>query len=585
LEVGYGVSGRANALRMELPSHEADLVSRLEGARSRIEQRFLDGGVVLLSVLDLLNRLVGALENLSSSLGEETAKATTGQLDGTAGQLTALPGIEEARQQRLASVALTEKSLGGYIADMQETLRYLRTFATTAKITGAAIPDFAGFAEEILERIQFGTSQVNALSAKINTLGTTIGAATTGGGDALARYQRSVPEIVSNLARNSGQLASQRRHLVELAEKVGKLARAIQTKVATTLSAMQIGDITRQRIEHCQSAFAILDAYLLSGEAASLDQDARERLTGLVRHLVHDQLNEIARDFDRDCTTVVKTIMSFNSDINGLLSLHGEMEPRDGKSADRAMRVLETDIVAARAVVRDIELAADKANTLGLGTISTVRELLDGVETIKLVRTDIQYMALNTNLRCSRLGEDGRAINVVTAELRTFSGMLDDTAQRILEALQSLEADAGKLGDASAMTSAGGSLDARLEEVLEKIHSAGDRMEEDMAALRACSEDISAKASTSIAKLDFKAELGDVLIDCASRAGELTGPAIPDTFGLDDALAEIGGKIAKTYTMVSEREIHARIFGVSIESPQAPAAAASDDDLFDDALF
>ena len=580
LKVGYGVSGTASAVRIERQTAEAELVFRLEGARSRIEQRFLDGGVVLLAVLDVLNRLVASLENLSQSLDDEAAEATIGRLVATVDQLTALPAIEETRQQRLAGVAVTEKSLGTHIADMQETLRYLRTFATTAKITGAAIPDFSGFAEEILERIHFGTGEVNALGARIGTLGGVIDAASAGGGEALERFRRSVPDIAGNLSRNAADLTAQRRHLSQLAGKVGSSARLVQTKVATTLSSMQIGDITRQRIEHCQSAFTFLEEYLAS---AALDGEAGGRLTALVRHLVRDQLVEIARDFERECRTVVGTIRSFGADIDALMALYGDMDAGDGHSADRAMRMLEADIDAARAVVRDIEQAAGKANALGSSTVETVRELLKGVRTIQLVRTDIHYMALNTNLRCSKLGEEGRAINVVTAELRSFSAQLDETAERILAALQSLEDDAGKLGAAG--NAADGSLDARLEEVLDHIRRAGDRMEEDMSALRDCSADISAKAGRTIADLDFNAELGDVLADCAASVGDLIGPALPDTAGLEEALADLGGRIARTYTMVSEREVHARVFGTVVEMPAAPAAARSDEDLFDDALF
>jgi hypothetical protein len=578
--MGYGVSGTASAVRVERQTTETELVTRLEGARSRIEQRFLDGGVVLLAVLDVLNRLVASLENLSRSLDDETAEATIGRLVATVDQLTALPALEETRQQRLADVAVTEKSLGTYIADMQETLRYLRTFATTAKITGAAIPDFSGFAEEILERIQFGTREVNALGAKIGTLGSVIDAASAGGGDALERFRRSVPDIAGNLSRNAADLTAQRRHLSQLAGKVGTSARLVQTKVATTLSSMQIGDITRQRIEHCQSAFAFLEEHLA---ATSLDGEASGRLTALVRHLVRDQLIEIARDFERECKTVVGTIRSFGADIDVLMGLYGDMSAANGHSADRAMRTLEADIDAARAVVRDIEQAADKANALGSSTVETVQELLKGVRTIQLVRTDIHYMALNTNLRCSKLGEEGRAINVVTAELRTFSAQLDETAERILTALRSLEGDAGKLGEAG--NAAGGSLDAHLEEVLDHIRRAGDRMEEDMAALRDCGADISAKAGRTIAELDFNADLGDVLADCAASAGSLIDHALPDIAGLEEAVSELGSRIARVYTMASEREVHARVFGGSIDAPAVAAPAQSDEDLFDDALF
>ncbi|MCF3638627.1 chemotaxis protein [Rhizobium sp. TRM95111] len=563
---------------------EETLADRLEGARSRIEQRFLDGGAVLLSVLDVLNRLVASLERLSGSLDEDAARDTIERLAETVRQISALPAVETNRQTRLVAISATGQTLAGHVAAMQETLRYLRTFATTAKIAGAGIPDFAGFAEEIIERIQFGTGEVNALSARITGLGTTIGVAAGRGGQTLARYETSVPPIVASLTRNADELTRERRQFSDLAEKVAQMARKVQMKVATTLSALQIGDITRQRIEHCQSAFALTDTFFTGPDGSAVGAADRARISLLVDHLVYAQLTETSRHFERECTTVVATIRGFANDIGQLLDLYGTMAPAgDAPSGDSGLRRLEADIAAARHVVGGIEQAAEDANRLSRETTATVRELLQGVETIKLVRTDIQYMALNTNLRCSKLGEDGRAINVVTAELRTFSAMLDDTAEKILEALKVLDVDAGALGEATASGEL--SLDGRLEDALATVHAAGDRMEADLADLHASGGDVAAKVAGAVATLDFKAELGDVLADCAALARPATAAA-PDGRGIEEALAVLGPRIAATYTMMSEREIHGRLFGVDLAAAApAPAAAQSDEDLFEDALF
>lgn len=564
---------------------ETELFRCLEGARSRIEQRFLDGGAVLLSVVDVLSELVSSLENLTTSLDETTAEVTIGQLRETIEQLSVLPAIEARRQERLTRVAETERSLGTHVADMQETLRYLRTFATTAKITGAGIQDFAGFAGEIIERIQFGRVQVDRLSDNIVTLGSTLRIASQRGGETLEEYRHSVPAIVERLSRNMSELMAHRRHLAGLAEKVGGLARTIQTKVGTTLSAMQIGDITRQRIEHCQSAFDILAGYLDAPEGRALSADDRTRLSLAVRHLVASQLRQIVADFDRESATIVSTIVGFNADIAELLALYAEMEPGDGAAGNSVIRVLEADVATARQVVTSIEAAAGKANELSLGTLATVRELVEAIEVIKLVRTDIQYMALNTNLRCSKLGEEGRAINVVTAELRGFSSTLDETAQKILEALQTLQAEAERLGEIGTDMPTDGTLDGRLEAAVSSIRDVGNRMEADMEALGTRSRDVANKVTASMARLDYKADLGDVLSRCAEEAAELAWAPLPASDPLDIVLSDVGGRIAKLYTMASERDVHARIF------PSAPAAAnpaetqASDDDLFEAALF
>ncbi|UIY29648.1 hypothetical protein LZK73_01560 [Neorhizobium galegae] len=132
------------------------------------------------------------------------------------------------------------------------------------------------------------------------------------------------------------------------------------------------------------------------------------------------------------------------------------------------------------------------------------------------MRTDIHYMALNTNLRCGKIGEEGRAINVVTAELRNFAAVLDETAEKILIELQTLEIAANKLTSAHGEESEQ-SLDQRLENALENIRSVGDRMDAQMSALGDQSRTAVGEMDISLARLNFNAELGEVLRSCANE--------------------------------------------------------------------
>jgi len=47
----------------------------LETARSQVEQRFLEGGTVLLSVMDVLNRLLNSLDSITKALDNEGSRA------------------------------------------------------------------------------------------------------------------------------------------------------------------------------------------------------------------------------------------------------------------------------------------------------------------------------------------------------------------------------------------------------------------------------------------------------------------------------------------------------------------------------
>jgi hypothetical protein len=554
----------------------------MEVARSRIEERFLDGGAALLSILDVLNKLVASLDHATGSLDEETANATMNELQNTVVRLSELSGIESARQDRFLDIAGAEQNLRPHVDDMQETLRYLRTFAVTAKITGAGIADFSGFAEEILQRIQDGTRQVDDFAQKLGYLGAGLGPIRIKGQKIIQSYDQTIPQIVAGLSSGVEEIGKQRRMLMQRADSVRAIAKGIQGKLASTLSAMQIGDITRQRIEHCQSSLQLLQEYLQSPEAADLSGMQRETLSGTIRELVAAQLGQSIDDFERDTAKIVQTVASFRADLAEIDSLRRAMAQAENAGGDNAMRRLEAGVGAARSAVCEIEDVAREATDLSRATADTVGELVKGIGIVQLVRTDIHYMALNTNLRCSKIGEEGRAINVVTVELRNFAAVLDQTADKILAELQTLENAAIKLNEVKD-DSEGSSLDQRLENAMASIRAVGDRMDAEMDALSRQSENAVGDMDRSLARLDFKAELGDVLRTCADDFAS-EGSA-GDMSGLEQAIAELGTRIGRLYTMVSERELHAQLLGTPAPVEAAVVAAVLSDEDIDDALF
>lgn len=556
-------------------------MGRLEEARTRIEQRFLDGGGVLLSILDILNRMVGSLDALTGSLDEGVAAETTAELKATIAALSALAGAEATRQDGFHEISDSERLLRPHVARMQETLRYLRTFAVTAKITGAGIADFAGFAEEILERIQQGAEQVNGLADKLTELGRSLGPVMAKGSATVQRYGQMIPEIVTNLDHGVDQINLHRQQLNERAEQVKAIARGIQTKLASTLSAMQIGDITRQRVEHCQTTFTILEDYFSSPESAGLTQDARARLERLIRHLVYSQLCEIRADFQRDTAKIVQTISSFRVELGEITAIQQQMGGRDSEGAG-SLRDLQCGIQQAREAVTEIEAVAAEASGMTQQTLSTIEALLSDIGIVRVIRGDIHYMALNTNLRCGKIGEEGKAINVVTAELRIFAGHLDEAAEQILAQLKVLEAAARRLISEKADDLEDHSLNERLERALSRISATSAAMEADLDRLRAEGASGVSDMNQALTRLDFQADLGETLERCADDLADSQNGSISFD-GLGDAIAVIGPRINKIYTMASERELHAEILGT--ERPEeAPLTVLSDDDL-DAALF
>ncbi|MBX5107305.1 chemotaxis protein [Rhizobium lentis] len=558
----------------------------LESARSQVEERFLEGGSVLLSVMDVLNRLLNSLESVAKALDSTEASDTSADLRATVESLTALPATEENRQQALIALAQTGRELRKHVADMQETMRYLRTFAVTVKITGAGLAEFAGFAQEILERIYSGTDEVNRFAAHLDSLEKEVKLAASFGANVSKSYADTVPAVAGALRDDAAKIAEHRKNLGVLAREVGVIARAVQSKVSSTLSALQIGDITRQRIEHVQATFSLLEDFLAGEDGAMLDAGARQRLQNVVHHLTAAQINDMCVNFQRESANVVKTIGSFDHDMREILRLRDQMGTESGEAGGNFMRALESSVSAAHEIVKQVDTASRQADQVSHSTIGTAAKLSEAIANIRAVKTDIHYMALNTNLCCSRLGEEGKSINVVTAELRVFAGKLDESADAIVNGLPALEAAAGRVAPA-AHTGSGG-LGESLTSAVGNIRSAANVMENELKVLAENGREVATKIGLLIGKLDFQHELGDVLAHCADALEGVAGTDVADISDLADTIAPLDRKIFKLYTMVQERSIHRDIIPAIEEGSPVPAESTktgNDEDLFAEALF
>ncbi|WP_184694950.1 MULTISPECIES: chemotaxis protein [Rhizobium] len=563
-----------------------DIGRTLESARGRVEERFLEGGTVLLSVMDVLNRLLNSLESVTAALDNGESSDTGADLRATVESLTALPVTEENRQQALVSLAQTGRELRKHVSDMQETMRYLRTFAVTVKITGAGLAEFAGFAQEILERIYSGTDEVNRFATHLDSLDKEVKLAASFGASVSKGYADTVPAVAAALRDDAAKIAEHRKHLGVVAREVGAIARGVQSKVASTLSALQIGDITRQRIEHVQATLSLLEEFFAGEEGAKLDAGARKRLQNVIHHLTAAQMSDMCANFQRDSENVVKTIASFDHDMREILKLRDQMSGASGEAGGNFMRALESSVSAAHEIVKQVDTASRQADQVSQSTIGTAAKLSEAIANIRAVKTDIHYMALNTNLRCSRLGEEGRSINVVTAELRIFAGKLDESADAIVTGLPALEAAAGRVAPAADVGTGG--LGESLTSAVGNIRSAADMMENELKVLAENGREVATKISLLIGKLDFQRDLGEVFARCADLLESVAGTEVADISDLTDAIAPLDRKIFKHYTMVQERSIHRDIIPACEDSTPAPAEtvrAENDEDLFADALF
>ena len=552
----------------------AIIAERLEQARTSLEARFLEGGEVLTHTLDSIGDMIGALDRVTSSLGKDTVDGTVADLSGTAAQIDALPAHQQERQGRMMRLANASAALQGDVDAMVETLRYLRTFAITAKVTAAGDLDFSHFADEMLERINFGCDTVNAFVDQLRALNDHLRTAVSNGREVDAQYRRVVPEVTRNLATDAARMGTYHGEVRRVTDDLAGLVREVQSKVARILSSLQIGDITRQRVEHVQA-----------GLDAEGDANARAALTALQSL----QMSDILDEFQAGTAVVTTSLGGLAANVKEIVALGRQARGGSEGSSDGFLRALERSVARARELAGGIETARRKADELSSSTAETARRLIDSVDAIRTIRAEIQYMSINTSLRCSRMGEAGKPMNVVALELRVFADQMERVADRLVAGLHRLSEVADAL--VAGHDDAPDSICDRLDKALVTIEGAGANMETDLKDLSARGDLVARAVGSSVSKLDFARELGDVLEECAYALAQLAADlGEADADFAEPSLQERAELHFRIYTMARERTIHRSLFTAPDATADAAvvvtaAASANADADLDDVLF
>lgn len=566
--------------------YRSELIAKLSQAHSRIEVAFVEGGATLVAVMEIVSSLIDALSHFTGTLDRQRSSGALGGLDGVIAELAALPSLVESRQVSLSDIAGLCSSAYAHVDDMRETFRYLKVFAITVKINGAGLAEFAEFADEIRQRIDVGAQEIGSFAADLGKMRDTLTGATQLSGTIKEHFQSTVPGIAASLKEQSKLLAEQDRRMKALAEEVKTVATGVQRKIGSALSALQIGDITRQRIEHVKTAFDLCDEHLASSAGRSLSDAERDALELAIAELAAAQLDEMVADFRAQSATIFNTISSFTTDAASILQIREHLQDFQGSSDQNILARMAGQIGAAKALAGDVEERAEDSNALASSITTAVRSLITSIETIRSIKTDIHYMALNSNLRCSRLGDAGRSVNVVSGELRTFAGNLETPADEVVGAMRKVETAAEAL--ASGVGEGLPTISQPLEDLLQAISSASKEMDSSLGTLFVEGDAVFGRITAAVRTLDFESNLGTVLDQCLADADGLLqdyqgGVALPDS------VEPLAARIHAVYTMVQERDIHRRIFpGFAVAAKAAPAAVAqfeSDEDLFEDALF
>lgn len=558
----------------------AALAEGLEAARREIETRFTQAGEVLAEAVEGIGSLTATLEEISQSLSPAATAATMQQVGDAAAQLLALPARQAARRGHIAALSARQAALAAQVDDMRRSLAYMRAFTLSIKIAGGGIRNadagFHVFAQEIYMRVGAGQAEVDALAENLGQLKPALAKAASEAATLDQRCTDMIPAVPDELLASVAVMGEHQAKVARAMEEIAALARDIRQNVGRMLGALQIGDITRQRVEHVQTGLNLLRSL---DPAASGPETANIRAA--VCAVLAAQCASIVEDFDREVAALDAGLSALARDAGALLNLRALTYGENADVKGGFLHTLEQKVSAAVKLVAEIEKAENLALETGRQAAAAVRDLSVRLTEVQRMKTDVLCMALNTALKASRMGDEGRPLAIIAAELRTHAGYLESGANICVTSLRTLLDTADVMVAGQAEAEAG----ASLLDAVERISAASHKAEGDVGSLASRGEAVLRLFTRSAASFGFQRDIGERLSRAMRELAAQTMAAEPCPAAAARLLAELFDRLGAVYTMAREREIQAAIAErLNLDAAPQLARASAEDDV-EDALF
>lgn len=546
------------AVRHEPPF--AGVAARLEKARTAIEERFLAGGAALMAVREIVGELLTALEGIASALGDDHARLTTQRLNQAVAELRQRVETERRRQAELSEIVAAGTSLTPLIRDMRDVLRHLGICAIETRIAGAGIGEFLSFADDIANFVRVSDQEVARFVSLVRDISERLSSVHADTGRSVAQVGETLPAVSTTLVEAVDTIDQRSRQLEKVAERAAALVRNVQGKVGTVLSALQVGDATRQRIEHIQSGMDLVE------ELAHGSPDG-EMLVAAGHRLFTALLEALQHDFDQQTRHIVATIRSLSGDAAAILSLHDTLGRADRAGGVDPMQAVEAGIAATRQLMSGIDAAQKRSSEARDATGRLASQLLDdagSIGNLRNVRDDIRCLAINASLRCARLGVRGRAVGAIAGEINAVGDRLGHTAEQVLDHLERIRLQVGRAFEEPEQSDIAGELD----EVAQILRTVNTTTEDHVEVIRRQGGTVQDRIGRIAQDLDFGATLGETLSDCV-RALRATS----STLSFDEhnpLIAQFTERQIGRYTMAAERDLHRSVLHGVISSTSLP---------------
>lgn len=592
------------------PYHEIDDVARsLKSIAASTDERFVEIGKRLAPAIGILEGITGAFEALSAKLSSDDMINATRDLTQAASHVSRMADSLRGQRSVITNLKGEMVAISGNLSHMRQTVTLVDILAKNGKIQAASIDrteiDFSVFTKEVDRMVKLARESLEGLNQDLGHLDQELNAASVSHDEFEKHQVEAIGNIPKWLAESVESAAAHGRRAAEAATTVREKSWQVGQKVGAAVVALQIGDTTRQRIEHVEEALGLLRSFLApsangKGEKdewwRSLSDNEQKFAIAEVCRLQAAQLTHAGQEFETEITQIILALKGLAADARTILKLSNEAYGASDQRRSTFLVELEENVRRALDLLRGFHVAHDHANRFAGSVLDAVMRSSEHIGTVRSLEVDLRLLGLNMTLKCNRLGEAGRALSTIAQELRDCADRTTEDARIVMNGLDSITKVADQLSgrDQSSKADDIGAVENTMTESVTQFGEAGKHIAQALATLAQDGNAVAVGLEDTVSQINFHDEIARVLRQAAASLNTIahdTAIPIEDAEQAKRIKDEIGVHFNVRYTMASERAIHQRLSGEAtgerIARPSIPHDQVSDSTaaMLDDVLF
>jgi hypothetical protein len=558
-----------------------DIAPALVVPRERIESTFVSVGARLAEGAAMLNRVSKVFEALPAELQSPELDEASSRLAEVGRRAQTISGSFANEQADLAQLVEVVAAADHPIANLRRAVKMMGIVAINARVVAASIvgdsDDFDVFTHDIARLSESARTTIQDFTAVYRQL--------TGEVDQAARqrgqFQNVHADTLSGLAASMesalAEVAHQRAISAEGSAQTGRVSRQIVGRIASAVMALQVGDATRQRIEHIEAGIETLCDLIDGGALSDLESEAARATIG---GLQAAQLAAATDAFEADVAEAGAALRDLSADARTIMDHSRTIYGGSSDGVDSPLTALSRSVRDAALVLRDCETERGKLEQVASAVLHTVGALLTHVEAVQEIEANMRLVSLNAAVKCAQLGPRGAALNVIARQLRELTGETVAAAEAAMAGLHEAARLAQSFGAAANGDATGrvGQLEQEAMVALLLLQGVDRSLAEALVTLERDGPKVMALLDNAADIFTDQTSISETMRDLEMR---LVAECPSTRSAAPAAVAAVVTSLRARYTMDAERRIHEQLFGADPAPPPAPKEATEEVDLDD----